>query len=141
MKIATFRKFGLFTTCESRYTSWPVVYLCRNRRREGGKDYFLLLSLPKNTNASECNTSFMDHLFNTVHVTEIATVVWGTFVICGRFATKTEGAIGAAERAALRLDTVVVLDRPHDYRFRLGDCRIADRWLYPLRFGQSKERW
>ena len=53
-----------------------------------------------------------------------------------------EAADGAEERAALGLDrTVVLLDCHHDYGFRLEDCRIDDRWLYPSRFGQSKERW
>ena len=45
----------------------------------------------------------------------------------------TEGAIrevtGAAAERCLVLDTVVLLDCHPDYGFRLGDCRVADRWL------------
>jgi hypothetical protein len=78
---------------------------------------------------------FIDRLRIEIHVPGRIMNVPQTKVTIG------EAADGVEERAALGLDTVVLLDCHHDYGFRLEDCRIDDRWLYPSRFGQSKERW
>jgi hypothetical protein len=129
MKIATFGKC-LLTACESRYTSCSLPERMRN--------------LPRTTvTILVWWTALKRRSIKEVLHSELF-VFFGMKVI---FASeKTEGASGEAvdgaeERAALGLYTVVLLDCHHDYGFRLEDCRIDDRMLYPSRFGQSKERW